>query len=70
MEKKNYTEKNINKNIKKYISFQKYIFTQKMFVLQKRIFFIRKIIFVKIRCELNNLVRKVSEAVNLWYSLH
>ena len=37
MEKKIYTEKNINENVKKYISFQKYILTQKMFVLQKRI---------------------------------
>ena len=37
MEKKIYTEKNINENVKKYISIQKYILTQKMFVLQKRI---------------------------------
>ena len=37
MEKKIYTEKNINENVKKYISFQKYILTQKIFVLQKRI---------------------------------
>ena len=29
-----FTEKNINENVKNYISFQKYIFTQKMFVLQ------------------------------------
>ena len=28
-----FIEKNINENVKKYISFQKYIFTQKMFVL-------------------------------------
>ena len=32
--KKKIIEKNINENVKKYISFQKYIFTQKMFVLQ------------------------------------
>ena len=37
MEKKFYTEININENVKKkYISFQKYIFTQKMFVLQTK----------------------------------
>ena len=58
MEKKFYTEININENVKKkYISFQKYIFTQKMFVLQtyihifilqKKIFLIIKNIFVKI----------------------
>ena len=29
-----FTEKNINENVKIYISFQKYIFTQKMFALQ------------------------------------
>ena len=29
-----FAEKNINENVKNYISFQKYIFTQKMFVLQ------------------------------------
>ena len=29
-----FTEKNINKNAKIYISFAKYIFMQKMFVLQ------------------------------------
>ena len=32
--KKLFTEKNINENVKNYISFLKYIFTQKMFVLQ------------------------------------
>ena len=58
MEKKFYTEININENVKKKnISFQKYIFTQKMFVLQtyvhifilqKKIFLIIKNIFVKI----------------------
>ena len=36
MEKKIFIEKNINENVKKYISFQKYIFTQKMFVLQTK----------------------------------
>ena len=34
--KKKFIEKNINENVKKYISFQKYIFTQKMFVLQTK----------------------------------
>ena len=34
--KKKIIEKNINENVKKYISFQKYIFTQKMFVLQTK----------------------------------
>ena len=29
-----FTEKNVNKNVKIYISFEKYIFMQKMFVLQ------------------------------------
>ena len=58
--KKKFIEKNINENVKKYISFQKYIFTQKMFVLQikyksflniysfcKKNFLIIKNIFVK-----------------------
>ena len=31
-----FTEKNINENVKKYISFQKYIFPQKMFALQTK----------------------------------
>ena len=31
---KTFTEKNINENVKIYISFEKYIFMQKMFVLQ------------------------------------
>ena len=63
-----------------YISFQKYIFMQKIFVLQIRYksflnlysfcqknFLIIKNIFVTIL--LRNLVLKVSEAPNLWYSL-
>ena len=37
MEKKNFIVKNINENVKKYISFQKHIFTQKMFILQTNI---------------------------------
>ena len=59
--KKFFIEKNINENVKKYISFQKYIFTQKMFVLQikyksflniysfckKKLFLFIKNIFVK-----------------------
>ena len=79
-----FTEKNINENVKNiYISFQKYIFTQKMFVLQikyksfsniysfcKKRFFDHKKYLLKLCCELNNLVFKVSEAANLWYSLN
>ena len=56
-----FTEKNINENVKIYISFEKYIFMQKMFVLQikyksflniysfskKNFFLIIKNIFVK-----------------------
>ena len=56
-----FTEKNINENVKIYISSQKYIFTDKMFVLQikhksflntysfckKKIFLIIKNVFVK-----------------------
>ena len=34
--KKKIIEKNINENVKNYISFQKYIFTQKMFVSQTK----------------------------------
>ena len=70
------------KNI--FISFEKYLFMQKMFVLQikyksslnyihsaKKIFFWSyKIYLWKLRCELNNLVLKVSGAPNLWYSLN
>ena len=36
MEKQFFIEKNINENVKKYISFQKYSFAQKMFVLQTK----------------------------------
>ena len=56
---------------------------QKMFVLQikyksfltyiysaKKLSLLIKKILSKLRCELNNLVLKVSEAPNLWYSLH
>ena len=35
MEKKCFWQKNINENVKNYISFQKHIFTQKMFVTNK-----------------------------------
>ena len=31
---------------------------------------IMKNTFLKLRCELNNLVLRVSEAANLWYSLN
>ena len=65
-----FTEKN-------YISFQKYIFTQKIFVLQIKyeyIFIQQKKnldqFLLKLHWELNNLVFKVSEATNLWYSLN
>ena len=36
LEKTVFTEKNINENVKIYISFQKYIFVQKIFVLQTK----------------------------------
>ena len=50
-----FTEKNINENVKIYISFEKYIFMQKMFVLQIKYkyflniysFLLTKNIFVK-----------------------
>ena len=71
----------MQKNI--YISFEKYIFMQKMFVtnkiqiflkyifiLQKKNFFDHKKKSLKLRCELNNLVLKFSEASNMWYSLN
>ena len=59
MEKKFYTEININENVKKkYISFQKYIFTQKMFVLQTyiHIFILQKKNFLIIK----NILVKIS----------
>ena len=46
------------------------IFLKYIFILQKNFFLIIKIYLLKLRCELNNLVRKVSEAANLWYSLN
>ena len=80
-----FTEKNINENVKIYLSFEKYILMQKMFVLQikyksflnicsfcKKKFFDHrnKLYLLKLRCELNNLVLKVLEAPNLWYFLN
>ena len=58
MEKKFYTEININENVKKNISFQKYIFTQKMFVLQTyiHIFILQKKNFLIIK----NILLKIS----------
>ena len=58
-----------------------FFFTEKRFFLQKmkkyisnlrNIFLSRKYIFIllKLRGELNNLVLKVSEAPNMWYSLN
>ena len=58
-----------------------FLFTEKKFFLQKmkkyisnlrNIFLSRKYIFIllKLRGELNNLVLKVSEAPNMWYSLN
>ena len=44
------------------------IFLKYIFILQKNFFLIIKIYLLKLRCELNNLVLNVSEAVNLWYS--
>ena len=37
---------------------------------KKKFFLIKKIYLLKLRCELNNLVRKVLEPANLWYSLN
>ena len=36
---------------------------------KKNFFDHKKMYLLKLRCELNNLVRKVSEAAYLWYSL-
>ena len=36
----------------------------------KKNFLIKKIYLLKLHRELSNLVRKVSEAANLWYSLN
>ena len=44
------------------------IFLKYIFILQKNFFLIIKIYLLKLRCELNNLVLNVLEAVNLWYS--
>ena len=46
------------------------IFLKYIFILQKNFFLIIKIYLLKLRCELNNLVLKVLEAANLWYSLN
>ena len=48
--KKKFIQKNIDENVKKYISFQKQIFTQKMFVLQTKYkSFLNKKFFLKKR---------------------
>ena len=74
----------MNENVENIcISFEKSIFMQKMFVLQikyksflniysfcKKTFLIIKIYLLKLRCELHNLVLKVSEPPNLWYILN
>ena len=44
------------------------IFLKYIFILQKNFFLIIKIYLLKLRCEHNNHVINVSEAVNLWYS--
>ena len=44
------------------------IFLKYIFILQKNFFLIINIYLLKLRCELNNLVLNVLEAVNLWYS--
>ena len=44
-----------------------------MFILQKKKnnkFLIIKIYLLKLRCELNNLVLKILEAADVWYSLN
>ena len=52
--KKKFIQKNIDENVKKYISFQKQIFTQKMFVLQTKYkSFLNKKFFLKKRKNLS-----------------
>ena len=48
-----------------YISFEKYFFIQKIYIHSAK----KNYIFVKLRGELDDLVLKVSEALNMWYSL-
>ena len=78
-----FTEKITNENVKnihliseicfytKYICVTNkiQIFLKYKFILPKKKFLIIKNIFVK-TCELSNLVLKVSEAANLWYSFN
>ena len=55
----------------KYKSFLNiYSFCKKKKKIKKKKNLIIKIYLLKLRCELNNLVRKVSGAANLWYSLN
>ena len=83
-EKKIFTVKNINENVKNIYLISKIcfytenvcltnkiflkIFLKYIFILQKD-FLIIKIYLLIPCCELNNLVLKVLEAGNLWYSL-
>ena len=46
------------------------IFFKYIFILQTKKKLIIKIYLLKYCCELNNLVLKVLEAANLWYSLN
>ena len=46
------------------------IFLKYIFILQKKIFWSLNAYLLKLRCEPNNLVLKVSEAANLWSSLN
>ena len=57
----------LQKTKKIYISFEKYFFIQKIYIHSAKKFFDHKNIF---RGELNNLLFKVSEAPNMWYSLN
>ena len=83
-EKAFFTEKSINENAKNiYLISEIYfyrknvcvtnkisIFLKYIFILQKKLFFDHKKYVLKRHCELSNLVLKVSEAGNLWYSLN
>ena len=60
MEKKFYTD----------LFLLKKIFLQKMKTIYIEIFFYPENTLLKLRGELNNLVLKVSEGANMWYSLN
>ena len=84
--KKKFIEKNIiNENVKKiYLISEIYFYTENVCVTNKISIFLKyifilqkknvsddkKIYLLKLRCELSNLVCKISEAANLWHSLN